>query len=717
MNDFTPQPATGPIDLAREPDLVLGAMTVRPSTREVETVSGREVLEPRVMQVLVALAQAGGAVVSRDELIARCWEGRIVGEDAINRAIGRLRRLAEAEAGAANFAIETIPRVGYRLRVLSPASETNASELSPLTGTPAPIPVAGPTIQRGRVWWLAGAIVLGGIVIALAAGLWWWFTRPVQWAMDDFHIIVSTPAFENSPSIAPNGSMIAYSAGPVPFAWHIYVRNLAGGDPIQLTNNPNEDDMRPVWSPDSSRVAFVRHAENKPCAIVIKPVPAGDEQIVTHCKQDDFGSISWAPDGQAIYYADRPASHVARRLMRVDLATGESTVLTHPPNDIVGDQEPSISPDGTKLAFARTTKGAGQQYVLDLKTGALQVLNTVGNAFPAKAWVDNSTVIFASGGTNRPSLWVAPLNGTPYRLAVNSQEMSRISAGPNNTFVVEVDREQTVLAAPPEDGSKWPMVADPASGASILPQYAADGTLAYAHISPGGLWDLWTQKPGAKARQITTLGIGFINGLRWSPDGTRLAFFGIAGQGPGIYIVNADGTRLHKVVSKGTIGVPAWMADSQGLIYPLKSAAGWQLWKVRLNDLAHPEEFSGLGWFVVQADGDAIYGLNMEREGIWRIDGKTPIFIASLKRRCTEAFVECSAWFVRGDMLVMADHTERARPRIFFHSIRDGAERFVVTPGLSLSDEVAVDPITGKLIYVYEGMGDSDIALFHLIRK
>src|SRR5258708_29584401 len=66
------------------------------------------------MQVLVALYRAKGAVVSRDDLIARCWEGRIVGEDAINRAIWRLRKLAEAD-GDANFTIETIPRVGYRL--------------------------------------------------------------------------------------------------------------------------------------------------------------------------------------------------------------------------------------------------------------------------------------------------------------------------------------------------------------------------------------------------------------------------------------------------------------------------------------------------------------------------------------------------------------------------------------------------------------------------
>ena len=73
------------------------------------------------MQVLVALYQAGGAVVSRDELIARCWDGRVVGEDAINRAIGRLRRLSEADDGA-SFQIDTIARVGYRMRMAADKS-------------------------------------------------------------------------------------------------------------------------------------------------------------------------------------------------------------------------------------------------------------------------------------------------------------------------------------------------------------------------------------------------------------------------------------------------------------------------------------------------------------------------------------------------------------------------------------------------------------------
>ena len=150
------------IDLAHEADFALGALTVSPSTREVLRGALREQLEPRVMQVLVALAQADGKVVSRDDLIARCWEGRVVGEDAINRAIGRLRRLSEADKGA-SFEIETIPRVGYRL--VAAGSEP----------APSPVPAVQQSLPHSRRW-----LVSGGAALLVGAGAGYFLLRKPQ---------------------------------------------------------------------------------------------------------------------------------------------------------------------------------------------------------------------------------------------------------------------------------------------------------------------------------------------------------------------------------------------------------------------------------------------------------------------------------------------------------------------------------------------------------
>lgn len=103
------------VELAHEPDFLLGRLTVSPSRRELVRDDGeREVIEHRVMQVLIALVRAKGGIVTRDELIMTCWDGRVVGEDAIHRVLSRLRKVANG-IGAGSIEIETITKIGYRL--------------------------------------------------------------------------------------------------------------------------------------------------------------------------------------------------------------------------------------------------------------------------------------------------------------------------------------------------------------------------------------------------------------------------------------------------------------------------------------------------------------------------------------------------------------------------------------------------------------------------
>ena len=100
------------VELAKCEDFELADLAVRPALRTVEAGDKKVTLEPRVMQVLVLLAQNIAQPIDRDTMIEECWGGVIVGDDSIQRCIGRLRRLASELGG---FEIETIPRVGYRL--------------------------------------------------------------------------------------------------------------------------------------------------------------------------------------------------------------------------------------------------------------------------------------------------------------------------------------------------------------------------------------------------------------------------------------------------------------------------------------------------------------------------------------------------------------------------------------------------------------------------
>ncbi len=151
--------------LAEWPDFALGDSRVNPSTRTVSGPGGSLVVEPRVMQVLLVLADAGGAVVTRDTLLRRCWGNVYVGDDSLNRAIAGVRKAGIVAAGG--FEVETITRTGYRLVVREPAQAAQGAPIHhPGAETAAP-PRAHPT----RRWLLVGggaAAVVGlGAVVTL----------------------------------------------------------------------------------------------------------------------------------------------------------------------------------------------------------------------------------------------------------------------------------------------------------------------------------------------------------------------------------------------------------------------------------------------------------------------------------------------------------------------------------------------------------------------
>lgn len=149
------------IDLAHVPDFKVGRLNVHPSTRELSRDGERLVIEPRVMQVLVALHRAGGAVVSKDDLAQSCWEGRVVGEDAINRVLSRLRKVSEG-IGKDVFQVETVTRVGYRIVAANGAAI-------------APAPKADVHWQPSSV--NRRSVVIGAGLLTAVGGAAWFLTQ------------------------------------------------------------------------------------------------------------------------------------------------------------------------------------------------------------------------------------------------------------------------------------------------------------------------------------------------------------------------------------------------------------------------------------------------------------------------------------------------------------------------------------------------------------
>jgi TolB-like protein len=96
------------------PEFQLGAWRVQPQLNSVACDQRTIRLEPKMMGVLVCLAQRSGDVVSKEQLVQEVWRNTFVTDDVLIRCVSELRKAFGDNAGRPSV-IETIPKRGYRL--------------------------------------------------------------------------------------------------------------------------------------------------------------------------------------------------------------------------------------------------------------------------------------------------------------------------------------------------------------------------------------------------------------------------------------------------------------------------------------------------------------------------------------------------------------------------------------------------------------------------
>ena len=99
-------------------DFCVGDWLVRPSLGRIERGAETVRVTPQSMAVLLYLAEAGGRVVSRNELLHRLWPGMTVTQYGLSQCIVELRKAFRHDSRCA--VIETIAKAGIRL--VAPAS-------------------------------------------------------------------------------------------------------------------------------------------------------------------------------------------------------------------------------------------------------------------------------------------------------------------------------------------------------------------------------------------------------------------------------------------------------------------------------------------------------------------------------------------------------------------------------------------------------------------
>ena len=415
-------------------DFRIGEWTVQPAVNRLRR--GDEVvrLEPKVMQVLVCLAENAGEVVTREQLINRVWSDVFVTDDVLHRAIRELRRVFGDSTAAPRY-IETIRKRGYRLIPISASAETSDAAggggdplgHSPHKGVPSPgdsplprgqSPAGGTVPSRGDRRGVPFSIVAIGIAIAIVAALAALATRTTDLARQAharFVPVVSGPLNESDPAVSPDGRRIAFvqrEPGANTSA-DIYIRHLDDGTVTRVTDNPASDRM-PAWSPDGTRLAFVRMT-SLTCDVLVLAIGATTEARIAACPNVDEPKLAWSADGRSLLTSLRAGDGTASewRLARLDLATAALSPLTTPPRGIVGDHSPIPSPDGREIAFIRRASGGVSDVYVSTVTGLETRRVTFDEAdITGIDWSsDGRTIVYSSDRAGGYSLWRVSAQG------------------------------------------------------------------------------------------------------------------------------------------------------------------------------------------------------------------------------------------------------------------------------------------------------------------
>src|SRR6185295_17084174 len=131
---------------------------------------------------------------------------------------------------------------------------------------------------------------------ALAAG-WWKLRTPVAAPASRapryvLKRLTSDSGLSGWPALSPDGKLLAYASdrggeGNL----DIWVRQVAGGDPVRITKD-EADDLEPSFSPDGSKIAF--RSRRKGGGIYVVSSLGGEERLIAPLGRDP----RFSPDGR-----------------------------------------------------------------------------------------------------------------------------------------------------------------------------------------------------------------------------------------------------------------------------------------------------------------------------------------------------------------------------------------------------------------------------------
>jgi Tol biopolymer transport system component len=480
-----------------------------------------------------------------------------------------------------------------------------------------------------RPWRFAAAMVL---LLGLAVLAWHVASpRPVPAAR--LLPLTTYRGIEGPPSLSPDGNQVAFER-----EGDIFVKQVDSEALVQLTRTTSPEHA-PAWSPDGRLVAFTRAGRG---IYVVSPLGGGERKVTDTAAPLLLKTMAWTADSRSLVVSEM-TSAICSSLFVVSPATGQKTRLTWPPEPSIGDGWPAVSPDGSRIAFARYAQDTSADiYVMPAGGGEPRRLTSDKASVFGIAWSTDGGLIVSSdrGGSTR--LWRVAANraGGPIADVIAAGDdarfpsLSRATADGSARLAyqrylenLDIRRAAVVGEGTPQHGLGPSHAFIASTRSEDHPRYSPDGTKVAFVSRRSGTPEVWVAaSDGSNPVRLTSLGGPIVVGPQWSPDGRRIAFFATTGAAGTYvtYLMTADGGQPARLGSadRELQALPAWSRDGRSLYVASSRSGSLQIWKVPIAG-GRPTQLTQHGGAEAaeSPDGRVIYYTKVPEvgPGLWSV--------------------------------------------------------------------------------------------------
>jgi eukaryotic-like serine/threonine-protein kinase len=424
---------------------------------------------------------------------------------------------------------------------------------------------------------LMWGLLVGSAVGALALALWSKqsasgqdipsFSRALR--------LTTTPAHEFGPAISPDGKWVAYLSDERGTA-DVWVRFVAGGEPANLTAAAAlEIQVRSAIggldiSPDGSSIAVQarpRDGARPTFDTWLIPAPLGGtpRRFI-----DTAGALRWSPDGSRIVYV-RPGETHGDAIVVAD-ANGENARDVVPARGGWHTHWPAWSADGRFIYFSQTIATwngePSEIFRVPAAGGEPQaVVRTTRRALFPLPSPDGGLFYGANPSGVDLDLWWRPAGESePRRLTMGVGEYAepRMSSDGQRLVSTLIEYRRALVSLEVDSSRRVaPRQLTDGFGGDLEPCIPRRGGRMVFSSSRSGNRNLWTAAPdGSKVLPLTS-GAALEERPSCSPDGQQVVFVSDREGMRGIWVVSIDGGAPRRLVSTPALDTLTWSPDGQ----------------------------------------------------------------------------------------------------------------------------------------------------------